>query len=188
MAGVPSQNAEFSRLFATHRGAVWAYCCRRLPSSEVSDAVAEVFLQTWRRIDRVPEGDESLLWLYGVARNVVRNSQRSERRRRRLRGKVAGLSSSELLDPEVEVFRRVEDRALLEAVERLDPLERELLRLRNWEELSISEVAAIVGMSARAVESHLARTRKRLESILSRQTAGRPRSRRPRPVEESRRG
>jgi hypothetical protein len=43
-------------------------------------------------------------------------------------------------------------------------------------------------MSARAVESHLARTRKRLESILSRQTAGRPRSRRPRPVEESRRG
>lgn len=30
----------------------------------------------WRRLAEVPDGDESLLWLYGVARNVVRNHRR----------------------------------------------------------------------------------------------------------------
>ena len=153
----PSQDAEFQRMFTSHRDAVWVYCCRRLPRDDVQDAVAEVFLVAWRRIDQAPEGDESVLWLYGVARNIVRNFHRSAIRRQRLRIKVGAIHQPADPTPEMQVIRRAEDRELLAAVDRLKPLEQELLRLRTWEELSLDEVASVVGLTTRSVESRLAR-------------------------------
>ena len=60
------------------------YCSRRLGVQEANDAAAEVFLVAWRKIDQVPIGADARMWLYGVARNVVRNASRSARRRERL--------------------------------------------------------------------------------------------------------
>jgi RNA polymerase sigma-70 factor (ECF subfamily) len=149
MNGSPSQSAAFCGLFTTHRESIWAYCHRRLRHDDVQDAVLDVFLQAWR-MDQAPEGDESLLWLYGIARNVVRNTRRSETRRNRLHARANALGGSSGPDPEMQVIRRAEERELLEAVDRLKPLDRELLRLRTWEELSLAEIAAVTGMSIRA--------------------------------------
>lgn len=180
----PSQNARFQRLFRSHRDAVWAYCYRRLHRDDVEDAVADVFLVAWRRIDQAPANDEALLWLYGVARNVVLNSRRSTARRQRLRVKVGALHQPDDPTPEVQVVRRAEDRGLLDAVARLDPLERELLRLRTWEELSLAEIALVVGMSTRSVESRLARVRKKLAALLRVPSSSPHHMLSPRPVEE----
>lgn len=64
------------------------YCLRRLPEHSAQDAVSDVFLTAWRRFDSIPQGDQSLPWLYGIARNVVRNADRSGRRSMRLSAKV----------------------------------------------------------------------------------------------------
>lgn len=162
----PSRDARLNQLVANHRRAITAYCYRRLHRDDVNDAVADTFLVAWRKIDRAPCDDEALLWLYGVARNVVSNHNRSARRRQRLNAKMAALAPSVTPDPEVQVVRRDEDQRLLNAVDRLKPAELELLRLRAWEELSLAEIAEVVGLSARAVESRLARIRKRLASLL----------------------
>jgi RNA polymerase sigma-70 factor (ECF subfamily) len=146
---------------------VWWYCSRRLHRDEVADAVAEVFLVAWRKIDEAPDTDEALLWLYGVARNVVRNMRRSTRRRHRLQLKAASVGEPDSPGPEMLVVRRAEDRELLAAVARLGSLERELLRLRTWEELTLAEIAEVVGSSVRSVESRLARTRRKLAAMLS---------------------
>ena len=166
MASVPSQNERFDRIFAEHRDSIWAYCARRLPRDDVFDAVADVFLVMWRRIDDVPCGDEARLWVYGVARNVVRNKQRADRRRRRLDRRVQSVHTVSCPGSDLEIVRRAEDGELLAAVAQLSPDERELLRLRTWEELSLAEIARIVGSSVRAVESRLARVRKKLGTIL----------------------
>lgn len=166
MSGSPSESAAFCRLFASYREPLWAYCYRRLPRNDVPDAVSDVFLQAWRRMDQAPDDDTGLLWLYGIARNVVQNTRRSENRRRRLHLKAHALGQSTSTDPETLVIRRLEDRELLEAVDQLPPLDRELLRLRMWEELSLSEIAEVAGISTRAVESRLARVRRRLASTL----------------------
>ena len=120
----PSQDARFQRMFTAHRDSVWVYCYRRLPRDDVQDAVAEVYLVAWRRIDQAPEGDETLLWLYGVARNVVRNFHRSTIRRQRLRVKVGAVHQPSDPTPEMQVIRRAEDRELLAAVVRLKPWSR----------------------------------------------------------------
>lgn len=183
MTGSSSEHARYQRMFTSHRGAVWAYCYRRLHRSEVADAVAEVFLVAWRRIDRAPHGTDELLWLYGVARNVVRNSKRSSIRRRRLRDKIGSMKQPNPPTPEVLVVRSAEEGELLAAVARLKPLEQELLRLRTWEELSLGEIAEVTGLSVRAVESRLARVRKQLARLLGVPTSSRS-TVSPRPVEE----
>jgi len=171
-------------MFASHRDAMWVYCYRRLPRDDVQDAVAEVFLVAWRRIDQAPEGDETLLWLYGVARNVVRNFRRSSMRNQRLRVKAGAFHQADDPTPEMQVIRRAEDQELLAAVDRLKPLEQELLRLRTWEELSLDEIASVVGLSKRGVESRLARIRKKLGVLLHVPTSSSHQTLSPRPVEE----
>ena len=171
-------------MFTSHRDAMWVYCYRRLPRDDVQDAVAEVFLVAWRRSDHAPEGDETLPWLYGVARNVVRNFHRSTARHQRLRVKVGAVSQPSDPTPEMQVIRRAEDQELLAAVDRLKPLDQELLRLRTWEELSHAEIASVVGLSTRGVESRLARVRKKLGVLLHVPTSSPHQTMSPRPVEE----
>ena len=183
VAQSPSQDVRLQRLHASHHDAMWTYCYRRLPRADVPDAVAEVFLVAWRRIDQAPSNGEALLWLYGVARNVVRNFNRSTRRRLRLVNKLGSLSQAHSPSPEIQVIQSAENRELLAAVDSLRPLERELLRLHTWEELSHAEIASITDLSIRSVESRLARVRKKLAASLGIRRPS-PQTVSPRPVEE----
>ena len=55
---------RFDELFTAHSRDVVAYCSWRAGSaSDAQDAVAEVFLTAWRRLDAVPEGDAARVWL-----------------------------------------------------------------------------------------------------------------------------
>ena len=57
-----------------HYDAIHSYFVRRTDPASTQDLTAEVFLVAWRRIDDVPRGEETLLWLYGVAANVALTS------------------------------------------------------------------------------------------------------------------
>ncbi|MDH3730715.1 MAG: sigma-70 family RNA polymerase sigma factor [Acidimicrobiia bacterium] len=171
MARSPRTDSEFRRLYDEHFVAIRSYCLRRLPVSEVNDAVAEVFLVVWRRIDDVPEGEDAPLWLYGIARNVVRNADRSLRRRARLNGRLGPLGA--LSEPETEtlVIRRSEDNEVLEGLANLRSADQEILRLSIWEELSNTEIADMLGIDAHAVTMRLSRARNRLARRLGMERA-----------------
>lgn len=72
--------ATFEAVYAEHVRSVLAYCLRRTSSSDAHDATADVFVVAWRRFAELPEGAETLPWLYGVAANVLKNQSRSTRR------------------------------------------------------------------------------------------------------------
>jgi DNA-directed RNA polymerase specialized sigma24 family protein len=72
---------RFTALYRAHYAAVLRYACRRADLEVARDVVAETFLVAWRRIASVAEGAaQALPWLYGVARLVLANSDRSRRR------------------------------------------------------------------------------------------------------------
>ncbi|MFV1999914.1 MAG: RNA polymerase sigma factor [Acidimicrobiia bacterium] len=175
----PRSDVGFRRLFDEHHRAIQAYCARRLSPEDANDATAEVFLVTWRKLDTIPPGDEARLWLYGIAKNVVRNQQRSVRRSGRLHGKLAGLRVDTAPDPATQIVQRADHARILDALENLPETDREVLRLRNWEELSAVEISSVTGLSVRAVETRLSRARKRLARSLSDVPLARPQ-----PVEE----
>ncbi len=160
-------DARFKDMYTTHRDAIWSYVVRRVMRDDVDDAVSEVFTVAWRKMSQSPDTDMQLPWLYGIGKNVVRNTNRSSNRRQRLWKKVSVIPASDSPGSDVHVVRNLEDTELLTAVSKLRPIDQELLRLRTWEELSIKDIAVVVGMSPKSVESRLVRIRKNLARMLS---------------------
>src|SRR5918997_401511 len=82
---MPDTLADFERLFRRTYADVHRYCARRCASPEdAEEATTDVFAIAWRRRSEVPAEPEDRLWLFGVARHVVRNQARSAQRRDRL--------------------------------------------------------------------------------------------------------
>jgi RNA polymerase sigma factor (sigma-70 family) len=155
----------FERLFRETRDDLLAYALRRSPSpEEAADAVAETYLIAWRRLERIPAGDEARLWLFGVARNVLRKGVTRHHSRHRLVGRLArelrtsGVGEPSVADEQLETIRN--------ALARLPGRDRELLTLTAWEGLTAREIAAVTGMSANVVRVRLHRARKRLKKEL----------------------
>ncbi len=159
---------RFRRLYEEHQDAMRTYCRRRLDPVEVEDAVADIFTVAWRRLDKIRAGGEELRWLYGVARNVVSNSQRATRRRHNLSVKVSRLGAENGSGPDSQVVRRVEDDYVLQALATLKSDDQELLRLRAWEELTRHDLAAIYGVTPEAIDMRLNRIYKRMARALRR--------------------
>jgi RNA polymerase sigma-70 factor (ECF subfamily) len=164
-------DVRFLRLFKAHQRELHAYCLRRLPVEDANDATSEIFLVAWRRTDDVPEGDEARLWLYGVARNVVRNWQRRGRRHLRLVAKTGTLATLQPEGPEVQIIRNEEHREVIEAIATLSNTDQEVVRLKIWESLSNWEVGAVLGITDRAVEARYTRAIKRIRKHLKRGTS-----------------
>ena len=171
MSSVPSADTRFRTLFDAHNADIRAYCHRRLPVDDANEAASEVFLVAWRRIDQMPADHEALLWLYGVARNVVRNQQRSSRRRVRLAVRTGSVAAVPDDGPEIQVIRSEEHDEVNVAMAKLSENDRELLQLRVWEGLSNDQVADILGISKRAVEGRYSRALKKVSSQLERGAA-----------------
>jgi RNA polymerase sigma-70 factor (ECF subfamily) len=163
MNSVDGPRAErFTDLYEAHYAKVLAYCRRRLPAQLASDAVADTFATAWHNLDRL-SGDP-LLWLYGLARGIVSNQRRGLARVARLQERVRGLANSaadmdHMDDPGC-------DGSLLKALEQLSPDQQEALRLTSWEELTLTEAAAVVGCSPSAFKVRVFRARRRMRQLL----------------------
>lgn len=80
----------FEALFREHVAGIASYCHWQSRSpGDVDDAVAEVFLVAWRRLEDMPRGEAVRPWLYGTARRVIANQARSQARRSRLQERLS---------------------------------------------------------------------------------------------------
>jgi hypothetical protein len=94
---------RFDALVEAYSADVVSYCAWRSGSaSDTEDAVAEVLLTAWRRLDDVPAGDAARAWLYATARRVLANQRRSTRRRAALAERLALTAPPEAPTPDPE--------------------------------------------------------------------------------------
>ena len=94
-----------------------------------------------------------------------------ERRFRRLYGQHQPdvlASFLRRLDREDAVEAKAEDCEVLAALDRLGPLDREVLSLRLWEEATFGEIAQVVGCSPHAAEQRYAKALRRFRSAWGR--------------------
>jgi RNA polymerase sigma-70 factor (ECF subfamily) len=153
---------RFQAAFEAHHRHVLAYALRRVESTEdAEDVVAETFAVVWRRLDRLPEPDRTLPWLFAIARRIVANQRRSRSRRLRLRERLMAQPQPTLAAPDAP-------QPAIEALGRLRPDDQELLRLLAWEGLSHAEAGVVLGISANAVAIRLYRARARFAAELAR--------------------
>jgi RNA polymerase sigma-70 factor, ECF subfamily len=161
--GDRERRRRFDALFASYSSDIVAYCGWRADSaSDAQDAVAEVFLTAWRRVDELPGGDAARVWLYATARRVIANQRRSSRRRVALYQRLA-LDAAVVQEPP---SRGGGEEALVhEALGRLGPRDREILLLAEWEGLSPSQIAEVMDCLAITARGRLHRARRRFRAV-----------------------
>ena len=165
--GSNTDEERFRTLFEAEARGVLGYALRRVEDREdAADIVAETFSVAWRRIDDVPAGAEARLWLYGVARRTLANQRRGALRRRRLSDRLREhvRLCDELSVPEPDERAN----AVGQALQALSEQDREVLLLANWEGLTPTEVAAVIGVPAATARTRLHRARARLRDELQR--------------------
>ncbi len=165
---VDDEHELFRTLYAEHYPAVLGYCLRRVHRDNAQDLTADVFSVAWRKRDALPEAEFVLPWLYAVAAKTIANHRRALRRRSSLLDKARSLAYRSEASPEVQVVRRTEDTAVIDAVRRLRPKDREVILLSAWEGLSAPQIAARFEISVDAAEKRLNRAKQRLGTELGR--------------------
>lgn len=167
MRGPAAQReARFARLFNETRADLLAYAMRRAASpDDAADVLAETFLIAWRKLDAVPPSPESRLWLFGVARNVLRQGASREHALdlvvQRLAQELRRAGSTPAPAP-AEGSPRI--RAALKA---LPEPQQEVILLTAWEGLSPRDIAAVTRTPANLVRVRLHRARTRLQRDLA---------------------
>jgi RNA polymerase sigma-70 factor (ECF subfamily) len=157
---------RFDELYREHYAAIVRYARRRADPDTAGDVVAETFLIAWRRLDSVPAEQAAVQpWLYGVARRVLANSERSRRRTHRVAVRLGQHSRDDLVP---DTAGAVAERArLAQALATLSGSDQEVLRLIGWEELDLAGAAVAMGCSRSAMTVRLHRARRRLDKALS---------------------
>lgn len=143
------------------------YLVRRAEAGVADDILSETLLVFWRRIDEVPglkagamiDPDDVLPWCYGVARGCLANARRADRRRLRLVERL--IQTREPLPTGT-----ADHSALYAALDKLAVLDREVVLLWAWEELTPREIAEVTGMTPNAVSIRLHRAKKKLAGLL----------------------
>ena len=150
---------EFSETFRQYLPKVSKYLAYRVHRNEIEDLAADVFLIAWKKRDSCPIGAE-LPWLYRIAGFVLANH-----RRKSLRNQSLQLFDTDLTTPAAEdVF--LADHVLQTAWMRLSRKDQSVLALAALEDLKVTEIAVVLGISINAVSIRLHRARKNLELFL----------------------
>jgi RNA polymerase sigma factor (sigma-70 family) len=135
---------------------------------DAEDVVQEAYLRAFKFFDGY-RGGESRSWLLTIVRNSC-YSWLQRNRARELTDPIDDSHEEALIDfanPELRLLRQTDAQMVHEALAGL-PLEfREVMVMREMEELSYKEIAAIADLPIGTVMSRLARGRKRLYSLLA---------------------
>lgn len=136
-------------------------------NDEVADALTqECFLRAYRNRQSYRGESSPETWLFSIALNLARDQMRSRRWafwRRLLRADDLKPHEAPVQwvdpgpSPEQALAAREEVKALWTAVERLPVRQRTVFLLRFVEEMSLAEIAAVLGISIGAVKVHLHR-------------------------------
>jgi RNA polymerase sigma-70 factor, ECF subfamily len=125
------------------------------------DAVQEAFARLYSRWDEVRAPDDAAGWLYTTALNRVIDERRAAGRFQRLLGSIGERASARAAAAWPEA--RPE---LVSAMRHLPLKQRTAAALFYLGDLSIAEVAGVMGVSEGSVNQHLNRARKALRTTL----------------------
>jgi RNA polymerase sigma-70 factor (ECF subfamily) len=174
---VRGSEAAFATLVERYRGRVINLVCRFINDRDRAQEIAqEVFLRVFVHRERYRPSGKFSTWLYTIAVNLAKNEIR---RRVRSRGIVSldnlleqtGDSSRFLADHGPRPDRKLRQREIQEWVEKaiadLPEKYREVIILRDVQQLSYEEIEEVLGIPGGTVRSRINRARASLQESLA---------------------
>ena len=157
------------RLVQTYQRDVYRLALSILDNpDDADDATQEVFLSALRGLDSFRAEASLKTWLFSITVNVCRSRLQRVKRRELLKQMLQSLFRlrGDLPRPESEAIQNEADAALWRAVHSLDEKHRIPIVLRYYHELSVAEIAELLGIPVGTVHSRLNHARERLRSLL----------------------
>jgi RNA polymerase sigma-70 factor (ECF subfamily) len=149
----------FEALFERYRQPVWEFFRRRtLDATRAEELAQDTFVALMEGASRYEARSAFRSYLFGIAYNVLHADRRKGGLRRTETLPFDAISPH--VDPDAGLWVR-------HALERLDEDEREILMLREYEELSYQEIADLRRLPLNTVRSKLFRARMALKAALA---------------------
>ena len=163
----------FAQLVALHEKRIFALALRMTGNQEdAADVAQEAFLSAWRGLPNFRGEAGFATWLYRLTSNAAIDFLRKNKRQRAeasLNDEDLGLNAP---DPAPTPQEQAEAQSLREAVRwgmgELSREHRQVLDLREYQELSYEEIAQRLDVDLGTVKSRLSRARSALRKILLR--------------------
>jgi RNA polymerase sigma-70 factor (ECF subfamily) len=150
----------FSELVRRHQSSVYRYLFRMLGSrDDALELTQDAFVRAWQALPQWQPEAQFRTWLLRIASNAALDALRRRQR-------VEFVALEESFDapapgpgPERQAQARQEMQQLEESLRKLTPEHRDILLLREVEELSYEEIGRVLSVSEGTVKSRLARAR-----------------------------
>ncbi len=178
----------FAELVRRYQSKIYNLALRYTNDSETAmDITQDAFVRAWQMLPKFRGEANFYTWLYRIAMNLC-----IDRHRRALvRGEPQKVSLEDLIierqrfeesdgeevdlwweetetaEPEAEVLRQEMRQKVWEAVHQLPPLLKQVILLREYEGLSLQEIAKITGTNVGTIKSRLYQARQHLKKLLA---------------------
>jgi len=147
----------FAALFDRYRDPVWRFFRRRVPDrGRAEELTQDTFVAILEGAGRYEARGPFRSYLFGVAFNILLSDRRKAAAHRTV---PAGDEAAATADRDTALW-------IQSALARLDDDDRELLMLREYEELSYLEIAHMLSIPINTVRSRLFRARLALREVL----------------------
>jgi len=152
----------FNELFKRYKQPLFGFFWRRLVDrAHAEELTQETFVAVIRAAPRYEPSAQFRTYLYAIALKILR----AYRRKAAFRATFLG-SPAEHVEPAAE-SGVVMQLFMREALRKLDSMDREILLLREFEQLSYVEIAELLKLPVNTVRSRLFRAREALRELLS---------------------
>jgi RNA polymerase sigma-70 factor (ECF subfamily) len=130
------------------------------------DLASEVFVEVWRCAARFEARSHVVTWILGIARHKALAALR-RRSFEELKDDVADSIEDPADDPELAVQKNECNAILRQCIERLSRVHREVIDLAYYHELSINDIAQIIGVPQNTVKTRMFHARKRIAELMA---------------------
>ena len=158
----------FVSLYNRYKGPVYTFCLKMLFDREqAQDVMQETFLRIYENRDRLLNANSFKAWTFTIARNQCLNQFRRSSKHVLLDEEHTLTVSETAVLAQVAMLEKSEQVELVNHfLGRLKPEYREVLILREYQNLTYEEIAAVTRSTLSAVKSRLFKARRKLADFM----------------------
>jgi RNA polymerase sigma-70 factor, ECF subfamily len=164
--GNESAYEELYRLLSRR---VYAFVRRMIENPESADEIMmDTMYEVWRMAGRYRGDSRVTTWIFGIARNKVLMAMRSNHGAKHEDiDDFADVIDSEVPDGYALLAQKQTRELIQSCIQGLSEKHRECIHLTHFEEMSMAEIAAVLGIPEGTVKSRLSQARARLAACVS---------------------
>ena len=163
-----SDKAAFASLYDKYVGMVFRFILSVLKDEALSkDLTQFCFMQLWEHRRDIATDRNLPAWLYVTARNAVYKETRRRLTASRFTDytKTNGVLIEEERTPDMAIT--LVEKEIMKAIDSLPEIRRKIFIMRAFQKMSVKQIAEVLGISVKTVETQIARAKRTLKEKVS---------------------